>query len=293
MHLCVRASGKGRQQSLGLDEIPETGKLYDKVVFHDQCARQNTSVIPMIVARIGQFPILHVPWHWLSRHMRYYPIFVNLENKRCLVVGAGEVGKRKIQSLLDSGAGHVTIIDTRDADLEMASILAQPNVLFQCREFMDIDLDGVFLVIACTSSEEANWRISNLCAERGILCNIVDQPEKCSFIVPATVKRGDLTVAISTAGQSPAMAKRIRKDLQESFGDEYAHLLTVMGRIRPLMLGLGLETNDNTAVFRRLVNSDLLASIKSRDLDVSMEILKESLPEPLHDNIPELLDGLV
>ena len=225
--------------------------------------------------------------------MRYYPIFVNLENKRCLVVGAGEVGKRKIQSLLDSGAGHVTIIDTREADPEMASILAQPNVLFQCREFMDIDLDGVFLVIACTSSEEVNWRISNLCAERGILCNIVDQPEKCSFIVPATVKRGDLTVAISTAGQSPAMAKRIRKDLQESFGDEYAHLLTVMGRIRPLMLGLGLETNDNTAVFRKLVNSELLMSIKNRDLDVSMEILKESLPEPLHDNIPELLDGLV
>ncbi|MCJ2163858.1 MULTISPECIES: bifunctional precorrin-2 dehydrogenase/sirohydrochlorin ferrochelatase [unclassified Pseudodesulfovibrio] len=225
--------------------------------------------------------------------MRYYPIFVNLENKRCLVVGAGEVGKRKIQSLLDSGADHVTIIDTREADPEMNFILAQPNVVFQCREFLDIDLDGVFLVIACTSSEEVNWRISNLCAERGILCNIVDQPEKCSFIVPATVKRGDLTVAISTAGQSPAMAKRIRKDLQESFGDEYAHLLTVMGRIRPLMLGLGLGTCDNTAVFRRLANSELLASIKSRDLDVSMEILKESLPEPLHDNIPELLDGLV
>ena len=223
--------------------------------------------------------------------MRYYPIFVNLENKGCLVVGAGEVGKRKIQSLIDSGAGHVTIIDTRKPDPELD--LTQPNVEFHCREFTDSDLDGKFLVIACTSSEEVNWRISNLCAERGILCNIVDQPEKCSFIVPATVKRGDLTVAISTAGQSPAMAKRIRKDLQESFGDEYAHLLTVMGRIRPLMLGLCLETKDNTAVFRNLVNSDLLVSIKGRDLDAAMEILKESLPEPLHDNIPELLDGLV
>ncbi|MBU4476153.1 precorrin-2 dehydrogenase/sirohydrochlorin ferrochelatase family protein, partial [Pseudodesulfovibrio aespoeensis] len=180
--------------------------------------------------------------------MRYYPIFVNLENKGCLVVGAGEVGKRKIQSLIDSGAGTVTIIDTRPADPEMASLLAQDHVSFQCREFRDTDLDGKFLVIACTSSEEVNWRISTLCAERAILCNIVDQPEKCSFIVPATVKRGDLTVAISTAGRSPAMAKRIRKELQESFGDEYAGLLTLMGRIRPLVLGLGMTTPENTAV---------------------------------------------
>ena len=225
--------------------------------------------------------------------MRYYPIFVNLENKTCLVVGAGEVGKRKIQSLIDSGAGHVTIIDTRPADAEMEPITLLGNVDFQCRQFRDADLDGKFLVIACTSSEEVNWRISNLCAERGILCNIVDQPEKCSFIVPATVKRGDLTVAISTAGQSPAMAKRIRRELQESFGDEYANLLAAMGRIRPLMLGLGMETKDNTAVFRSLVNSNLLEAMKARDLDAATEILKESLPQPLHANIPELLNGLV
>jgi precorrin-2 dehydrogenase/sirohydrochlorin ferrochelatase len=225
--------------------------------------------------------------------MRYYPIFVNLENKGCLVVGAGEVGKRKIQSLIDSGAGRVTIIDTREPGPEFDSVTALPNVDFLCREFADADLDGKFLVIACTSSEEVNWRISNLCRDRGILCNIVDQPEKCSFIVPATVKRGDLTVAISTAGRSPAMAKRIRKELQESFGDEYANLLTAMGRIRPLMLSMGLTTADNTAVFRSLVNSALLDALKRRDLDAATEILKESLPDPLHDNIPELLDGLV
>jgi len=225
--------------------------------------------------------------------MRYYPIFVNLEKKNCLVVGAGEVGKRKIQSLIDSGAGYVTIIDTRPVDAEMNSMVSNANATFECREFKDDDLDGKFLVIACTSSEEVNWHISNLCSERGILCNIVDQPEKCSFIVPATIKRGDLTVAISTAGQSPAMAKRIRRELQENFGDEYAHLLTLMGRIRPLILGLGLETKDNTAVFRALVNSDLLDPIKRQDLDAAVEILKETLPEPLHTNISELLDGLV
>ena len=116
--------------------------------------------------------------------MRYYPIFVNLENKHCLVVGAGEVGKRKIQSLIDSGAGRVSIIDTRPASEELAPLLELGNVEFFCREFEDDDVEGKFLVIACTSSEEVNWRISNLCAERTTLCNIVDQPEKCSFIVP-------------------------------------------------------------------------------------------------------------
>ncbi|MBI9078217.1 MAG: bifunctional precorrin-2 dehydrogenase/sirohydrochlorin ferrochelatase [Pseudodesulfovibrio sp.] len=225
--------------------------------------------------------------------MRYYPIFVNLENKACLVVGAGEVGKRKIQSLIDFGAGHVTIIETCPADSEMDSIISLGNVNFECREFLDTDLDEKFLVMACTSSEAVNWRISNLCADRGILCNIVDQPEKCSFIVPATVKRGDLTLAISTAGQSPAMAKRIRKELQENFGDEYAKLLTLMGRIRPLLLGLGLDTKENTVVFRNLVNSELLVAIKDQNLDASMEILKESLPDQLYVNIMELLDGLV
>lgn len=225
--------------------------------------------------------------------MRYYPIFVNLERKHCLVVGAGEVGKRKIQSLVDAGAGQVTIIDTAPAAPELEPILARDNVIFHQREFMDADVDGTFLVIACTSSEAVNWRISNRCAEAGVLCNIVDQPEKCSFIVPATVKRGDLTVAISTAGRSPAMAKRIRKELQESFGEEYANLLTLMGRIRPLMLGLGRSTADNTAVFRALVNSSLLEAMKRRDLDEVGEILKQSLPEPLHDTIAELVDGLV
>lgn len=225
--------------------------------------------------------------------MQYYPIFVNLENKDCLVVGAGEVGKRKIESLINSGAGSVTIIDTRPVSPDLAHVTDLPHVHFESREFRDHDLDGKFLVIACTSSEKVNWHISNLCTDLGILCNIVDQPEKCSFIVPATVKRGDLTVAISTAGQSPAMAKRIRRELQENFGDEYAHLLATMGRVRPLMLGLGMETKDNTAVFRALVNSNLLEAMKVRDLDAAQEILKESLPDPLHANIPELLDGLI
>ncbi|WP_147822743.1 precorrin-2 dehydrogenase/sirohydrochlorin ferrochelatase family protein [Salidesulfovibrio onnuriiensis] len=225
--------------------------------------------------------------------MRYYPVFLNLEKKHCLVVGAGEVGRRKAQSLLDSGAGGVTVIDTADPGRDMAWLLECGKVRFERREFRESDLDGVFMVIASTSNHEVNQRIGALCDERGILCNIADLPEQCSFIVPASIRRGDLTVAISTAGSSPALAKRIRRELQESFGDEYAQLLSIMGALRPMMLGLGLETKENTAVFRQLANSNLLEVLASGDLDAAAEILKETLPPSLHDNIPELLNGIV
>ncbi len=224
--------------------------------------------------------------------MRYYPIFVNLENRECLVVGAGEVGMRKIRTLLDCNASKVTVIDRMEPQGDMLELLERPNLSFECREFRQSDLDGKMLVIASTSSEETNWEISRLCNKRGILCNIVDQPEKCSFIVPATVTQGDLTLAVSTGGQSPAFAKRIRKDLQQSFGAEFAGFLMIMGRLRPMVLELGLETKQNTKIFRGVVDSDLLELLESNDFDAAGLVLRDVLPEPLHSKIPELLHGL-
>ncbi|MDD4951864.1 MAG: bifunctional precorrin-2 dehydrogenase/sirohydrochlorin ferrochelatase [Desulfovibrionaceae bacterium] len=225
--------------------------------------------------------------------MRYYPIFVNLEDKHCLVVGAGQVGRRKIEVLLRSGAGRITVIDVNEPGPDLAATLKDERVSFRRGEFKDRDLDGKFLVIASTSSEELNWRISNLCRDRGLLCNIVDQPEKCSFIVPAMVRQGDLTLAISTGGRSPALAKRIRKDLEESFGAEYGGFLMLMGRLRPMMLRLGLETDENTAVFRSVVDSRLMEALEKKDSALARDILAEKLPPGLHNAISELLDGLV
>lgn len=105
------------------------------------------------------------------------------------MVGAGQVGRRKIASLADAGAERVLVVDVNPAGPELAELLSRPNLEHACRPFRESDLDGVFLVIASTSDETLNWRISALCAERGVLCNIVDQPEKCSFIVPAVFTR--------------------------------------------------------------------------------------------------------
>lgn len=224
--------------------------------------------------------------------MRYYPIFINLSGRSCLVVGAGWVGVRKVRTLLDCGAGSVTVVDPAPPLDPLRPLLSSPALHYKQRSFQDSDIDGKWLVIASTSNEHVNWRISNLCSARGVLCNIVDQPEKCSFIVPATITRGDLTLAVSTGGQSPALAKKIRQDLETSFGDQYGPFLKVMGQLRPLLLGLGRPTTENSAVFHAIVHSDLLEALTAGDSARAEAILRELLPERLHSNIPELLHDL-
>lgn len=227
--------------------------------------------------------------------MRYYPLFVSLEGRSCLVVGAGQVGLRKIETLADCQAASILILDRQAPDQALAQLLERPglhsSLRFEQRDFQDSDLDGVFLAIAATSNAAVNQRISELCRARGVLCNIVDQPEKCTFIVPATVQRGELTLAVSTGGSSPALAKRIRKDLQEAYGREYALFLELMGRLRPLILALGQDTAANTEIFRALVGSRLLKALKDDDAALARAELSAHLPPQLHDQITEILHG--
>ena len=222
--------------------------------------------------------------------MRYYPIYVNLRGKRCLVVGAGQVGRRKIATLAECGAEEILVIDLAPAEA-CAELLSHPAVAFACRPYETSDLDGRFLVIASTDDEALNWRISRECAERGIPCNIVDQPEKCSFIVPALFTQGDLTVAISTGGSSPALARKIRQGLGEFLGTEYGAMLVLMSRLRPLVLGLGQGSPANSELFRELVNSPLLDALKLADAPRAEAILRDILPAALHGEAVGLVAG--
>jgi len=223
---------------------------------------------------------------------RYYPLFADLTRKRCLVVGAGEVGRRKIATLAVCGAKEVLVLDTRAPDNSLREILAHPAVRFEQRPYRDSDIENRFLVIASTSDEELNWSISRACEARGILCNIVDQPEKCSFIVPALFTQGDLTVAISTGGGSPALARKIREGLGEFLGAEYGAALTLMSRLRPMILELGLGSPANAGVFRGLIESGILTALKEKDSAKASDLLRAHLPEQIAPRIPELLDGL-
>lgn len=225
--------------------------------------------------------------------MRYYPILVNLTRMSCLVVGAGRVGLRKVQSLLDAEAASVLVVDPSPPSPEMEALLSNSTLAYAQRPFSPADLDGQWLVIAATSNPEINADIARLCAEQHIFCNVVDQPAQCSFIVPATINRGGLTLAVSTNGQSPALSRKIRQDLQDSFGVEYGLLLQFMGRLRPALLQLARPSSENSSVFRAVVGSDLLNCLERKDMESAVRILNSVLPPELHPNIPELLDGII
>ncbi len=159
--------------------------------------------------------------------MDYYPIFLNLEGKRCLVVGGGEVATRKVQGLLDAGAAVVVVSPTLTTTL---SELARRGALHhEARPFQAEDVVGCALVIGATNQPAVNAAVYEASQRHGIWVNIVDTPDACDFIAPAVVRRGALQIAISTGGNSPTLAKRIRAHLEQLYGPEYAEILAWLG----------------------------------------------------------------
>jgi precorrin-2 dehydrogenase/sirohydrochlorin ferrochelatase len=161
---------------------------------------------------------------------KLFPMFLKLSARPCLVVGAGAVAESKIASLVEAG-GRVRVVAPQ-ATPQVRS-WAQSNILeWHQRPFQPDDLDGMFLVIAATSSTELHERIFEEATRRGVLCNIVDVPALCDFYYPSVVQRGALQIAISTTGQSPALAQRLRKQLEDQFGPEYEEWLAQLGEAR-------------------------------------------------------------
>ncbi len=225
--------------------------------------------------------------------MTYYPIFLKVKNRNCLLVGAGSVGVRKLKSILECGPKQVTVLDTAAPGDELLEISRDARVNFEQRPFNDADLNDVFIAFACTSNTKVNRRMADLCAEKNILCNIADFPEGSNFIVPSVIRQGDLTLAVSSGGCTPAFTKKIRRELQGIFGPHYAAFITLMGRIRPQVLDLGKETSQNTALFRQLVASPILDELEAGNMVQVEEILAQTLPQELVPRIPELIDDLI
>jgi len=166
-----------------------------------------------------------------------FPMFLKLEGRNCLVVGAGSVGEPKIRSLLDSGARLRVVAPSASAAVREWANRGELTLLD--RAYEPSDLDGVFLVVAATSSADVNHAIYREAQARGILCNVVDDPPHCDFYYPAVVGRGQLQIAISTAGLSPALAQRIRKQLESEFPAAYAGWLEELGRERESLFRAG------------------------------------------------------
>jgi precorrin-2 dehydrogenase/sirohydrochlorin ferrochelatase len=174
----------------------------------------------------------------------YYPVFLDLRGKDCLVVGGGKVAERKVLSLLRAGADVRVVSPKLTARLEKEK--SSGRVRHSSRGFRKSDLKGAFLVIAATDSEEENRKVSEA---KDMLVNVVDRPELCSFIVPSTVRRGPLQLAISTSGASPAMARAIREELEELYGPGFGAYLKHLEAVRAKAVR---EIKDRKARERRL-----------------------------------------
>lgn len=209
--------------------------------------------------------------------MPYYPILVELENQKVLVVGGGMVAQRKIDTLLRHGA-EVLIVSRELSDL-LEQYVEEGRVTLIDTEFNVNQLDDVFMVIAATDDAELNAVISAEAKKRGMLINAVDQPADCTFIVPSVIRQGDLLVAISTSGKSPALAKKIRKELETKFGKGYKEFLALMGIVRERVLEMGLPQKENSRIFHELVDSRLLEAVKEQDIDGVTSILNSILEQ--------------
>lgn len=179
-------------------------------------------------------------------------MFVKLEGRDCLVVGAGRVGQSKIASLLAAGAS-VRVVAPR-ATRQVAAWARANSVRWLARPFEPADLHGAFLAIAATSSSELNELVFRECRGRGVLCNVVDDPARCDFYYPAVVRRGELQIAVSTGGHSPALAQRLRRELEEQFGAEYGPWVESIGNARRMLLASRLDPQHRRRLVKRLAS---------------------------------------
>ena len=207
--------------------------------------------------------------------MRYYPVYLDIQHKKCLVVGGGSVGTRKVNTLLECGA-RVTVVSPKISEA-LEALSDHHAIDIQKKRYQSTDLNGVFLVIGATSDERLNQQISNDAGQLNILCNIADRPAACNFILPAIVQRGDLVIAISSSGNSPAFAKKLRKDIEQHYGAEYAVFLQLMGAIRQRLLQAEHAPEAHKPIFNKIIYSKIIDHIREGDEEAIDTILSEIL----------------
>ena len=237
--------------------------------------------------------------------MRTYPVNLNVQDRLCVVVGGGAVGTRKALRLVRCGA-RVMVISPNVTDA-LRPFIDNSIVRWHARGYRTSDLmpdqrtdpnpelgsglgpdpapgagwgfRAVFLVIATANNPSVNAQVHSDARRLGILCNIADRPEACDFTLPAVVSRGDLTITVSTSGKSPALARRLRKDLEMQLGEEYDTGLKLMGAVRKRLLGEGHDPDAHKAQFRRMIDGGLILLIREGRMAEVDRLLADVLSE--------------
>lgn len=207
--------------------------------------------------------------------MQYFPIFLDIKNRNCLVVGGGDVGTRKVEKLLECGAS-VTVVSI-DTTKKLKRLFEDRQIALIERAYRPSDLESRFLVIGATNDELLNQQLSMDAEKSKLLCNIADRPKACNFILPAIVQQGDLVLAISTSGKSPAFAKKVRKDLEKQFGEAYAVFLDLMGAIRSRLLREKHAPEQHKPLFQKIIQSDIISWLQDRQYEEIDRLLLDVL----------------
>jgi len=197
--------------------------------------------------------------------------------RNALVVGGGPVGSRKAETLLRAGA-RVTLVSPQVTET-IRSLADAGRLIWHARRYQSSDVAAMFLVFGATDDPDLNRRIEEDAARQHALCNFAGRPDRGHFILPSIIERGDLLVSISTSGKSPAVARRLRKDMEAYFGEEYAPFLQLMGAVRERLLEREHAPDDHRKVFGQLIDGGLRALVKAGDREGINRLLQSVLGE--------------
>jgi precorrin-2 dehydrogenase / sirohydrochlorin ferrochelatase len=189
--------------------------------------------------------------------LHLFPLFLKLHGRRCLVVGAGKISEGKIAGLIEASARVLVVAP--QATAQIVHWHENKTIRWQKRKFRASDLNGVFLVVAATNSEKVHRAIYRAARTQKVLCNIVDVPALCDFYYPAVVRRGQLQIAISTAGASPSLARRLREEMEVAFGTEYAAWLKHLSRERQNVLAKKLPLAERLQLLKAQASKESFA----------------------------------
>lgn len=204
--------------------------------------------------------------------MEYYPIFLNLKGKKCLVIGGGKVAERKVVALSRCEANIYVVSPVITTRLEDLSDCKQ--IFYRKGNYHINDLEDAFLVISATDDDKINSTVANDCMSRNIMVNVVDDPARCSFFVPSVVHRGSLKLAISTGGKSPHLAKAIRKMLEKIFVPQFEEFVDFLGSVRKQVLERVTDPSRRKQILTNLVDEETLDMVKQGDIDKAKERVK-------------------
>lgn len=198
-----------------------------------------------------------------------YPVTLDVTDKKCTIIGGGQVAARKVSTLLQARA-RVSLVSPELCP-QLQQLESEGHLDWLPRSFREEDLPGSWLVIAATDDRAVNSRIAHYCQEHHILVNVVDSPEESSFVVNAFLRRGDLLLAVSTNGQNPVLAQKIRAELENYYGTAYGEVLQVLNEARELLKERCIDADQRGLIMKKLVDSEIIELIVAGDVSQARE----------------------